>query len=69
MATALIPLAGLVGGGIDINPVYITKTRLHHACYADTCAGRPAIGCGHVAPLIPARRYRRLRNLKADRGK
>lgn len=46
MAATLIPLAGLVGGGIDISRMYITKTRLQHACDAGTLAGRKAMGSG-----------------------
>jgi Flp pilus assembly protein TadG len=46
MAAAMIPLAGLVGGGIDISRMYITKTRLQHACDAGALAGRKAMGGG-----------------------
>jgi len=46
MAAALIPMAGLVGGGIDISRMYITKTRLQHACDAGALAGRKAQGGG-----------------------
>jgi Flp pilus assembly protein TadG len=46
MAMALIPLAGLIGGGIDISRMYITKTRLQHACDAGALAGRKAMGGG-----------------------
>lgn len=46
MAAALIPLAGLVGGGIDISRMYITKTRLQHACDAGALAGRKSQGGG-----------------------
>ncbi|MDT8758044.1 pilus assembly protein TadG-related protein [Sphingomonas psychrotolerans] len=43
---ALIPLAGIVGGGIDISRMYIVKTRLQHACDAAALAGRKAMGAG-----------------------
>jgi Flp pilus assembly protein TadG len=46
MALALIPLAGLVGGGIDISRMYIVKTRLQHACDAGALAGRKTMGGG-----------------------
>ncbi|MES2451216.1 MAG: TadE/TadG family type IV pilus assembly protein [Pseudomonadota bacterium] len=46
MGAAMIPLAGLVGGGIDISRMYITKTRLQHACDAGALAGRKAMGGG-----------------------
>lgn len=37
---AMIPLAGLVGSGIDMGRLYATKTRLQHACDATVLAGR-----------------------------
>lgn len=46
MAAALIPMCGLVGGGIDISRMYITKTRLQHACDAGALAGRKQMGAG-----------------------
>ncbi len=46
MTAALIPLAGMVGGGIDVSRMYILKTRLQHACDAGTLAGRKAMGGG-----------------------
>lgn len=44
MAAALIPLLGLIGGGIDMSRLYLTKTRLQHACDAGALAGRQAMG-------------------------
>lgn len=46
VAASMIPLAGMVGGGIDISRLYITKTRLQHACDAGALAGRKAMGGG-----------------------
>lgn len=46
MAAALIPMAGMVGGGIDLSRMYIVKTRLQHACDAGALAGRKAMGSG-----------------------
>ena len=46
MAIALIPLAGMVGGGVDISRLYIVKTRLQHACDGGALAGRKAMGGG-----------------------
>ena len=46
MAAALIPLAGMVGGGVDIARLYIVKTRLQHACDAGALAGRKSMGGG-----------------------
>jgi Flp pilus assembly protein TadG len=45
-AAALVPLAGMVGGGIDLSRMYIVKTRLQHACDAGALAGRKAMGAG-----------------------
>jgi len=46
VAAALVPLAGMVGGGLDISRLYLTKTRLQHACDAGALAGRKAMGGG-----------------------
>lgn len=46
VAAALIPLIGIVGGGIDLSRLYITKTRMQHACDAGALAGRKAMGGG-----------------------
>ncbi|AQR73201.1 pilus assembly protein [Sphingomonas sp. LM7] len=46
MAMAIVPLAGMVGAGIDISRMYIVKTRLQHACDAGALAGRKAMGAG-----------------------
>ncbi|OYY89189.1 MAG: hypothetical protein B7Y45_13235 [Sphingomonas sp. 28-66-16] len=46
VAAALIPLAGLMGGGMDISRMYIVKTRLQHACDAGALAGRKNMGGG-----------------------
>jgi Flp pilus assembly protein TadG len=52
MAMALIPLAGMVGGGVDISRMYIVKTRLQHACDAGALAGRKAMGGGTWAQTV-----------------
>ena len=46
MAAAFFPLAGLIGGGVDMSRIYITKTRLQQACDAGALAGRKAMGAG-----------------------
>ncbi|WP_161988990.1 TadE/TadG family type IV pilus assembly protein [Sphingomonas glacialis] len=46
MAAALIPMAGMVGGAIDISRMYIIKTRMQHACDAGALAGRKQMGGG-----------------------
>jgi len=45
-AAAMIPLAGLIGGGVDMSRLYLTKTRLQQACDAGALAGRKAMGSG-----------------------
>lgn len=45
-AASLIPLMGLVGGGVDMSRLYLTKTRLQQACDAGALAGRKAMGNG-----------------------
>ena len=52
MAMSLIPLAGMVGGGVDISRMYIVKTRLQHACDAGALAGRKAMGGGTWAQTV-----------------
>jgi Flp pilus assembly protein TadG len=43
MAAALIPLVGIVGGGVDMSRAYMTKARLQAACDAGSLAGRRAM--------------------------
>lgn len=42
-AAAIIPIAGLIGGGVDVARVYAVKTRLQHACDAGALATRRAM--------------------------
>ena len=46
MAAGMFPLAGMIGGAIDMSRMYIVKTRLQHACDAGALAGRKAMGAG-----------------------
>lgn len=46
VAAAIIPLLGLVGGGIDMSRLYLTKARLQQACDAGALAGRKQMGSG-----------------------
>ncbi|HTG38124.1 TadE/TadG family type IV pilus assembly protein, partial [Sphingomonas sp.] len=46
VAAALIPLCGMIGGGLDLSRMYIVKTRLQHACDAGALAGRKSMGGG-----------------------
>lgn len=45
-AAALIPLLGMLGGGIDMSRMYLTKTRLQQACDAGALAGRKQMAGG-----------------------
>jgi Flp pilus assembly protein TadG len=46
MAAAVIPLVGMLGGGLDLSRLYIVQTRLQHACDAGALAGRRTMGGG-----------------------
>ena len=43
MAIAIFPLAGVLGGALDISRSYLVKSRLQHACDASVLAGRRAM--------------------------
>ncbi|MFN4112721.1 MAG: pilus assembly protein TadG-related protein [Sphingomonadaceae bacterium] len=43
-AAAVIPLVGLVGGGIDASRMYLAKSRLQQACDSATLAARKKLG-------------------------
>ncbi|MFZ2996746.1 pilus assembly protein TadG-related protein [Sphingobium sp.] len=42
-AAAVVPLLALVGGGIDLSRLYLSKSRLQQACDAGALAGRKAM--------------------------
>jgi Flp pilus assembly protein TadG len=46
MAAAVIPVIGLIGGGVDMSRIYLTKTRLQAACDAGALMGRKQMGLG-----------------------
>lgn len=46
MAMAIFPLAGLVGGGVDMSRLYLSRARLQQACDAGALAGRKVMGSG-----------------------
>jgi Flp pilus assembly protein TadG len=48
VAAALIPLAGMIGGGLDISRGYLAQTRLQQACDAGVLAGRKVMGSSGV---------------------
>lgn len=45
-AAAMIPLTGIVGGAMDMSRLWLTKTRMQHACDAAVLAGRKQMGGG-----------------------
>ena len=45
-AAGIIPLLGLIGGGVDMSRIYLTKSRLQQACDAGALAGRKMMGGG-----------------------
>lgn len=44
MAAAVVPLIGLVGGGVDMSRLYLAQTRLQAACDAGSLMGRKVMG-------------------------
>ncbi|MFB0872354.1 MULTISPECIES: pilus assembly protein TadG-related protein [unclassified Sphingobium] len=48
IAAALVPLAGMVGGAVDISRGYLAQTRLQQACDAGVLAGRKVMGSSGV---------------------
>lgn len=46
MAASLIPLIGMIGGGLDASRLYLAKSRLQQACDAGALAGRKVMGGG-----------------------
>jgi Flp pilus assembly protein TadG len=46
VAAGLLPLLGLIGGGVDMSRIYLTKTRMQQACDAGALAGRRMMGTG-----------------------
>ena len=46
LAAAVIPVIGLVGGGVDMSRLYLTQSRLQGACDAGALSGRKTMGVG-----------------------
>lgn len=46
-AAMLIPLLGVVGGGVDMARLYLVKSRMQQACDSGALAGRKAMGTGN----------------------
>ena len=49
IAASIFPLLGLIGGGIDMSRIYLTKSRMQQACDAGALAGRKIMGGGSWA--------------------
>ncbi len=43
VAAAMVPLAGMIGGGLDMRRAYMAKAKLQNACDAASLAGRQAM--------------------------
>ncbi|QJB67909.1 pilus assembly protein [Parasphingorhabdus halotolerans] len=43
MAAAMVPLAGMIGGGLDMSRVYMARAKLQNACDAASLAGRQSM--------------------------
>ncbi len=48
-AAAIIPLVGVIGGGVDASRMYLAKSRLQQACDSATLAARKKLGANAVA--------------------
>jgi Flp pilus assembly protein TadG len=46
LAATVIPVVGLVGGGVDMSRIYLTQSRLQGACDAGALIGRKTMGLG-----------------------
>jgi hypothetical protein len=44
MAAALLPLLGIIGGGVDMSRAYLAESRLQQACDAGVLAARKSLG-------------------------
>lgn len=53
MAAALLPLLGIIGGGVDMSRAYLAQSRLQQACDAGVLAARKRLG-SDVSEAIPA---------------
>ena len=57
VGAALVPLAGMIGSGVDMSRAYMAKTRLQSACDAAALAGRRVMTERHArTPPSPTRR-------------
>lgn len=46
LAAAVIPAVGIIGGGVDMSRIYLTRTSLQAACDAGALMGRRTMGTG-----------------------
>lgn len=55
MAASLLPLLGIIGGGIDMSRSYLAQSRLQQACDAGVLAARKSLGSrATVGGMVPA---------------
>ena len=59
VAAAVIPLAGLIGGGVDMSRAYMVRARMQQACDASALAGRRAMTTSSMttANIAEAKRF------------
>lgn len=54
-AASIIPMIGLVGGGVDASRLYLAKSRLQQACDSGTLAARKKLGGDSLSDgIVPA---------------
>ncbi|MGB3167315.1 MAG: TadE/TadG family protein, partial [Alteraurantiacibacter sp.] len=53
-AAAMIPLVGVIGGGLDISRIYLVESRLQQACDSAALAARRELGGGTMDGTVPA---------------
>lgn len=65
-AASVIPLAAMIGGGVDISRAYMTKTQLQAACDSGVLAGRRAMSKSGVYSEAEQAKADRMFNLNFD---
>ncbi|MFK7842487.1 MAG: pilus assembly protein TadG-related protein, partial [Sphingorhabdus sp.] len=58
-AAAMFPIAGVIGGGVDIGRAYMAQARLQQACDAGALAGRRSMSGAFMstADAVEARKF------------
>lgn len=58
MTAATVPLAGMVGGAVDLSRAYLVKSRMQQACDAGALAGRKSMAGNVLADADKTEAYR-----------